>query len=146
MRKPEQRSDRRLQAHGYYGVPLVLSTDEAMVALTSEERVLKALGGQIDGMRAAGYERSETLDSHIVVLNATGALQTAEFSRRRADGAEMGRLRATYLITDGSTGRRISALARARPLTLKRAFGRAPPASAGRPKSVAAAARRVTSA
>ena len=95
----------------YYGVPLVLSTDEAAVALTSEEQVLDALGGQIEGMRAAGYDRSETLDSEVVAINATSALHTAGFSRRRADGAEIGRIRATYLITDGSDGRRISALA-----------------------------------
>jgi hypothetical protein len=32
------------------------------------------------------------------------------FSRRRKAGSEIGRLRATYLITDGASGRRISAL------------------------------------
>jgi hypothetical protein len=31
-------------------------------------------------------------------------------SRERGDGDEIGRLRVTYLITDGSAGRRISAL------------------------------------
>jgi hypothetical protein len=95
----------------YYGVPLILSTDDAAVALTSDEQVLSALGGQIERMRAAGYDRSETLESEVVAINATSALHTAEFSRRRADGAEIGRLRATYLITDGPDGRRISALA-----------------------------------
>ena len=95
----------------YYEVPLVLSTDDAAVALTSEEQVLNALAGQVEGMRAAGYDRSETLDSEVVAINATSALHTAEFSRRAADGTEIGRLRTTYLLTDGSGGRRISALA-----------------------------------
>jgi uncharacterized NTF2-like protein DUF6841 len=95
----------------YYAVPLVLSTDEAAVALTSKAQVLNALGGQIEGMRAAGYDRSETLDSEVIAINATSALHTAEFSRRRPDGGEIGRLRATYLITDGTDGRRIAALA-----------------------------------
>jgi hypothetical protein len=59
----------------------------------------------------APLRRSETLDSEVVAINATSALHTAEFSRRRADGTEIGRLRATYLIIDGSDGRRICALA-----------------------------------
>jgi hypothetical protein len=95
----------------YYGVPLVLSTDEAALALVTEEQVLNAVGRQIEGMRAAGYDRSETLSSEVVAINATTELQTAEFVRLRADGSELGRLRATYLITAGPDGRRISALA-----------------------------------
>jgi uncharacterized NTF2-like protein DUF6841 len=95
----------------YYGVPLLLSTDEAALALDSEEAVLNAARQQVEGMRAVSYDRSETLESEIVALNATSAIHTAAFSRRRADGSEIGRLRATYLITEGQAGRRISALA-----------------------------------
>jgi hypothetical protein len=95
----------------YYGVPLLLTTDEAALALTTEDEVLNAARQQIEGMRAANYDRSETLNSEIVALNATSATHTADFSRQRADGSEIGRLRATYLITDGPTGRRISAVA-----------------------------------
>jgi hypothetical protein len=94
----------------YYGVPLLLSSDEAAVALTTEDEVLNAVRRQIEGMRAAAYDRSETLRSEMVALNATSALHTAEFSRQRTDGSEIGRLRATYLITVGPHGRRISAL------------------------------------
>ena len=95
----------------YYGVPLLLTTDEAAVALTTQDEVVNAVRRQIDGMRAAGYDRSETLDSEIVAMNATSALHTAEYSRRRADGTEIGRLRVTYLLTVSPHGRRISALA-----------------------------------
>jgi hypothetical protein len=95
----------------YYAVPLLLTTDEAAIALTTEDAVVHAVRRQIDGMRAAGYHRSETLDSEVVAINATSALHTAEYSRRRADGTEIGRLRATYLLTVGPLGRRISALA-----------------------------------
>ena len=95
----------------YYGVPLLLTTDEAAVALRTQDEVVNAVRRQIDGMRAAGYDRSETLDSEVVAINATSALHTAEYSRQRADGTEIGRLRATYLLTVGSQGRRISALA-----------------------------------
>lgn len=95
----------------YYGVPLLLTTDAAAVALMTEADVLNAIGGQIAGLRAAGYDRTETLDSDTTAINATTAFHTAEFSRQRADGSEIVRLRATYVITVGAHGRRISALA-----------------------------------
>ena len=91
-------------------MPLLLSTDHAVLALTTSDEVLGAARQQIEGMRTADYERSETLESEIVALNATSALHTAAFSRRRKDASEIGRLRATYLITDGAHGRPISAL------------------------------------
>jgi hypothetical protein len=62
-------------------------------------------------MRTAYYTRSETLNSELVALNATSAIHTADFSRQRTDGSEIGRLRATDLITEGPNGRRISAVA-----------------------------------
>ena len=95
----------------YYGVPLLLTTDDAAVACTTEDDVLDVVRRQIDALRASAYDRSETLSSDVVAINATSALQTAEFSRQRADGSEIGRLRATYLITVGPNGRRIFALA-----------------------------------
>lgn len=61
-------------------------------------------------MRAADYHYS-VLHSEITVLNATSARYRGAFSRRRADGSEIGRLTVTYLVTDGAVGRRTSALA-----------------------------------
>jgi hypothetical protein len=95
----------------YYAVPLLLTTEAAAVALMTEQEVLATVHDQISGMRAAGYHRSEKLDSETRSINATTALHTAEYSRRRADGSEIERLRATYLIIDSRRGRRISALA-----------------------------------
>jgi uncharacterized NTF2-like protein DUF6841 len=94
----------------YYAVPLLLTTDDAALALTTEDDVVDAVRRQIAGLRDAGYDRSETITSELSVLNASTALYAAEFSRRRADGSEIGRLAATYLITVGTRGRRISAL------------------------------------
>jgi uncharacterized NTF2-like protein DUF6841 len=91
-------------------VPLLLTTDDAALALTTEDDVVDAVRRQIAGLRDAGYDRSETITSELSVLNASTALYAAEFSRRRADGSEIGRLAATYLITVGTRGRRISAL------------------------------------
>jgi hypothetical protein len=62
-------------------------------------------------MRAADYDHSEVLDFEVTVLNATSALYRGSFSRQRSDGGEISRLTATYLVTDGPVGRRISALA-----------------------------------
>ena len=95
----------------YYAVPLLLTTEAAAVALMTEQEVLATVHDQISGMRAAGYHRSETLDSETRSINATTALHTAEFSRRRADGSEIQRLRASYLFIDSRRGRLISALA-----------------------------------
>ena len=94
----------------YYGVPLLLATDDAFVALTSGDQVIAAAQRQIDGMRAADYHHSDVLSSEVTVLNATSALYRGAFSRRRADGSQISQLTVTYLVTDGSAGRRISAL------------------------------------
>lgn len=95
----------------YYGVPLLLTTDGGFFALTSEDQVVAAVQGQVDGMRAAGYARSEILGSEVTVLNSTSALYRGTISRQRSGGSEINRLTATYLVTDGATGRRISVLA-----------------------------------
>lgn len=95
----------------YYGVPLLLTTGDGFYALTSDDQVVSALQPQVDGMRAAAYSRTEILDSEVTVLNPRSALYRGTFSRQRGDGGEIGRLTATYLVTDGAGGRRISALA-----------------------------------
>lgn len=95
----------------YYGVPLLLATDDGFVALTSEEQVVAAAKQQIDGMRAAKYDHSDILHSDVTVLNATSAIYVGEFSRVRGDGVEISRLTVSYLVTDGPVGLRISALA-----------------------------------
>ncbi len=95
----------------YYGVPLLLTTDEGFFALTSDDQVVAAVQQQVAGMRAAGYYGSEILGSEVTVLNSTSALYRGKFSRHRSDGGEISRLTATYLVTDGAAGRRISVLA-----------------------------------
>ncbi len=95
----------------YYGVPLLLTTGDGFFALTSADQVVAALQQQIDGMRAAAYQRSEILDSQVTALNSVSALYRATFSRQKSDGSEISRLTATYLVTDGAAGRRISVLA-----------------------------------
>jgi hypothetical protein len=94
----------------YYGVPLLLATDGAFLALGSEDQVVAVAQQQVDGMRATDYHHSDILDSEVTVVNGRSAIYQGAFSRRRSDGSEISRLAVTYLVTDGTIGRRISAL------------------------------------
>jgi hypothetical protein len=96
---------------GYYGVPLLVTTDGGFFALTSGDQVLAVLQQQVDEMLAAGYGRSEILGSEVTVWNSASALYRGTFSRQRSDGSEINRVTASYLVTDGAAGRRISVLA-----------------------------------
>ncbi len=95
----------------YYGVPALFTTDDGVFALTSADQVVALVQTQVAAMRAAGYARSEILSSEVTVLNAKSALYKGTFSRRRSDDTEINRLTATYLVTVGAVGRRISVLA-----------------------------------
>lgn len=95
----------------YYGVPLLFTSNDGYVALTSDDRVTAAVQGQVDGMLAEHYDHSETLGSQVTRLNSTCALYEGRFSRRRTDGSEISQLAVTYLITAGPDGLRISVLA-----------------------------------
>jgi hypothetical protein len=95
----------------YYGVPLLITTDDGFFAMTNATGVISGIQPQIDGMRASAYQRSEILDYAVTLINAKSALYRATFSRRRSDGSEINRLTGTYLVTDGAAGRRISVLA-----------------------------------
>jgi hypothetical protein len=58
----------------YYGVPLILSTDAGTAFLSDADQVVAAGMQQIEGMRAAGYDRSEVLASDTVVANRSCAI------------------------------------------------------------------------
>jgi hypothetical protein len=58
----------------YYGVPLLLSTDEGFAPLTTADEVVAIAQRRVDGMRAANYDHSDVLDFEISPLNAVSAL------------------------------------------------------------------------
>jgi len=95
----------------HYNVPLLVTTDDGLMALTTDDQVVSVMRRQVDEMRAASYHRTEIIDSEVTVLNSTSALYRGTFSRQRNDGGEISQLTATYLVTDVPTGRRISVLA-----------------------------------
>ena len=95
----------------HYAVPMLLTTDDGFFALMTGDQIVAGVQGQIDGMRAAGFARTEVLSSEVSVVNAKSALLRGTFAYRNRGGDEMRRLTVTYLITDGPVGRRISVLA-----------------------------------
>ena len=95
----------------YYGDPLLITTDGGYFPLAGGPRIVAGVGPQIEAMRQAGYHHTEVLDFTITPINAKSALYRGTFSWQRADGTEFNRPTATYLITDGPAGRRISVLA-----------------------------------
>jgi hypothetical protein len=95
----------------YYGVPLLITTDGGFFALGGAEQVVAGVQPQIATMRDAGYDRTQVLDVDVTVLNRASALLHGSFSWQRADGSEFNRLTASYLVSDGPVGRRISVLA-----------------------------------
>ena len=94
----------------HYGVPLLLSTDAAYAAFVDQAQVLAFCQRQVLDLRAVGYHRSKQRAAETVVLNRSCAVHRAELTRLRADGTEIARFEATYLITDGPRGRRINAI------------------------------------
>jgi hypothetical protein len=94
----------------YYGVPLIIGIDAGCMVLTDEMQVLAAAEQQIGGMRSAAYDHSDVLAAETTVLNHCCATHHGRFARVRADGTEISQVEATYLITDGEAGRRISPL------------------------------------
>ena len=104
----EAEDARRLLDH--YGVPLLVGTDAGCLALDDEAKVLAFARQQIEGLRAAGYDRSDELAARTTVLNGSCALREGRFARLRADGSEISQITCTYLITDGPGGHRISAI------------------------------------
>lgn len=99
---------RRILDH--YGVPMIVSSDDGPMFLMDETQVLSFTQQQIEAMRSAGYDHSAELAAETTVLNRTCALHRGRFARIRADGTEISRLEASYLITDAPVGRRISAI------------------------------------
>jgi hypothetical protein len=85
----------------YYGVPLLVTDDAGLAVLASAQDVVAVLQQQVDGMRAAGYDRTETAGAEITVLNSASALYHGTFSRQSRDGSEISRPTLTYLITAG---------------------------------------------
>jgi hypothetical protein len=106
------RGDREMSALlGYYSVPLIVTSDDGVIALMTDDEAAAVLQSQIDGLRAMGYHHTVVLHTEVTVLNSTSALYRGTLSRRNADDAEIGCPAITYLVTDDVAGLRIALLA-----------------------------------
>ena len=95
---------------GHYSAPLLLTTDEVVVRVATREDLGTWLQTQVDGMVAAGYDRTETLSTEVTVLNGSTAILRGSFSRLRADGEQISALTVTYLIARDPDDLRIAAM------------------------------------
>ncbi|MBI3223803.1 MAG: hypothetical protein HYZ39_01970 [Mycolicibacterium cosmeticum] len=94
-----------------YAVPLLITTDDGVVPLTTTDQVASVIQGQVDGLRAQRYARTSALNIEVSVLNASSALCRGSFVREDVAGAELDRPVVTYLVADGADGLQIAVLA-----------------------------------
>lgn len=95
----------------HYGVPLILTTDDGVTALMTDDEAAAVMQSLVDGLRANGYHHTTVLHSEVTVINATSAVYRATMSRRNHDGIEISCPTITYLVTDDVAGLRIAVLA-----------------------------------
>ncbi|MEN4474821.1 hypothetical protein [Mycolicibacterium cosmeticum] len=94
-----------------YAVPLLITTDDGVVSLTSADEVASVIQGQVDGLRAQRYHHTSLLNTEVTLLNASSALYRGAFVRHDVTGAELGRVAVTYLVAGGSDEVQIAVLA-----------------------------------
>ena len=94
-----------------YGVPLIITSDDGVIALTSDSQVATVIQGQVDGLRALHYRGTRVLASEVTVLNATSAIYRASLSRYDDKSDEIDCPTITYVVTGDEDEARITMLA-----------------------------------
>lgn len=97
-----------------YAVPLMITTDDGVVPLTTAEQVAAVIQGQVDGLRAQHYRSTAPLGAEVTEVtevNACSALYRGAFVRYDTRGAELGRVAVTYLLVGGAERAQIAVLA-----------------------------------
>jgi hypothetical protein len=96
---------------GRYGVPLIITTDDGVITLMTDDEAAAVMQSLVDGLRANGYDHTDVLHSEVSVLNSVSALYRGTLSRRNRDGGEIDCPTITYLLADDVAGLRIVLLA-----------------------------------
>ena len=96
----------------HYGVPLILTSDDGVTTLMTDDEAAAVMQSLVDGLRANGYHHTDVLHSEVSLLNAVSALYRGTLSRRNGDGEEFDCPTVTFLVTDDVAGLRIAVLAR----------------------------------
>jgi hypothetical protein len=94
-----------------YGVPLIITTDDGVITLMTDDEAAAVMQSLVDGLRANGYDHTDVLHSEVSVLNSVSALYRGTLSRRNRDGGEIDCPTITYLLADDVAGLRIVLLA-----------------------------------
>ncbi|MFI5511109.1 hypothetical protein ACIA48_26915 [Mycobacterium sp. NPDC051804] len=95
----------------FYGVPLIITSDDGVTALMTDSEVSTVIQGQVDGLRALRYRGTRVIQSEVVGLNATSALYRASLSRYDDKSDEIDSPTITYVVTNADDDLRISMLA-----------------------------------
>jgi len=95
----------------HYGVPLILTSDDGVITVMTDDEAAAVMQSLVDGLRANGYDHTDVMHSEVSVLNAVSALYRGTLSRRSRDGGEIDCPTITYLVTDDVAGLRIVLLA-----------------------------------
>jgi hypothetical protein len=95
----------------HYGVPLIVTSDDGVIAVMTDDEAAAVMQSQVDGLRALGYHHTEVLQSDVTVLNSMSALYRGTMSRRDYNGSEIGCPTISYLVTEDPAGLRIAVLA-----------------------------------
>jgi len=95
----------------HYGVPLILTSDDGVTTLMTDDEAAAMMQGMVGGLRANGYHHTDVLQSEVSVLNSVSALYRGTLSRRNRDGEEFDCPTVTFLVTDDVAGLRIVLLA-----------------------------------
>lgn len=95
----------------FYGVPLLITSDDGVIALTTDNEVATVIQGQVDGLRALRYRGTRVLQSEVIGLNATSAIYRASLSRFDDKSDEIDGPTITYVVTSTDDDLRISMVA-----------------------------------
>jgi hypothetical protein len=94
-----------------YGVPLIITSDDGVIEVMTDDEAAAIIQSLVDGLRALGFHHIEVLHPEVTVLNATSAVYRATMSRRNQSGDEIGCPTISYLVTDDVAGMRVKVLA-----------------------------------
>jgi hypothetical protein len=89
---------------GFFGVPLVIVTDDRYLNLSTREEVLATAEALIDQLLRANYAGSTVHRLDMRPLNARAALVEGEFSRHDRRGDEFERFGTAYLVARTDEG------------------------------------------
>jgi ketosteroid isomerase-like protein len=94
----------------YYLEPCLLVSARGVVAAPTHPSLAATLTPALEGLRAAGYARSELTMLYVKRLSATTALASGVAVRYKTDGHELERVGVTYVLHSTDGGWKIATL------------------------------------